>query len=85
MSLDQWMNLSGVTGICTYLTAWWWVMRGVSEDFRLFNRVLRFCGFSLILIPLFLRWYLTNGLILLLSLLMAAFFGFLLYRHRTKA
>jgi hypothetical protein len=71
MSFDQWMNVCGLSGISLYLLAWWWRLKiGIGESFvaQYMNRAMRFFGLLLILTPLFLRWYLSEGLILFCSI-----------------
>ncbi len=88
MSFDQWMNVCGISGVCIYLTAWWWYIRiGVGDSFvaNFMNRLMRTTGFLLILTPLFLRWYLSSSLILFGALAIMMIGCFILYKQRSSS
>lgn len=79
-TFDQWMDISGFGGIPLYLMAQWWRLRNI--DARMpWNVVLRIIGLVMILTPLMLRWYLSPSLLLIVSLLMAAFSLAMLFKN----
>lgn len=84
LTFDQWMNVSGMLGIILTLLSCRRQLRS-PEHVPALYRLLYLIGFTLLIIPLFLRWYLTGPLIVACSLLLALFCGAMWLKTRNSA
>lgn len=83
MSFDQWMNVSGFSGVVIYLSAWWCLVRGYAHQRDISSQMLRLLGLTLIFIPLFWSWYLNKPQLVTAGLMLMAA-GSLMWLERHK-
>lgn len=84
ISFDQWMNAIGICGVTSYLGLLWLHLSGSTPADSRFFRVLRLLALALILVPLFLRWYLSVSLLTVVGLLLAGAAAIIVWRQQDR-
>jgi hypothetical protein len=80
-AMDMVFNICGFSGVSLYLLVFWLVARGTLDPGRL-TKALRGIALCLILIPLFLRWYLSSSLLMIIGICMGVAGGWVMYKRR---
>lgn len=82
LNYDQWMHISAGVGILLLMFSYWLPNLGwfpVNMWAIYFGKIL---GFGFIGIPLFTRWFLSESLILTISVIMVAISSFYIYKRK---